>query len=56
MVEEFARDGEVAGLNPDRRKVCKNREKILQPQSGCVAADGDLLGLKKITTFLPLFL
>ena len=27
VVEEFAREGEVAGSNPDRRKVCKNHEK-----------------------------
>ena len=27
MVEEFAREGEVTGSNPGRRKVCKNREK-----------------------------
>ena len=56
MVEEFTREREVAGSKPDRRKVCKNRKKGCNDRVGvCVAAGGDLLELKKIAIFLPLF-
>ena len=34
VVEEFAREGEVAGSNPDRRKVCKNHEKMCNHRVG----------------------
>ena len=44
VVEEFVREGEVAGLNPGRRKVCKNREKMYNDRVGSVAAGGDLIG------------
>jgi hypothetical protein len=56
VVEEFTREREVAGSKPGRRKVCKNRKKNAATiEWVCVAASGDLLGLKKICYFLLLF-